>query len=191
MNKKSDNDGTIKTNKPGADVPDGMNSVDRLPVTIHAQYIKDLSFENPNAPFPLQRAEGAPDIKVDFSMDAQKIELEGYEDTYEVLLYISVNAKKGGLTSFIVELEYGMAVSVNDVPEDKVHPLLLIEMPTYLFPYARQIVSDMTQAAGYMPFMLAPVNFKALYRQRFGGPQVNVHKRSDDSTNQEQSDAAE
>lgn len=163
---------------PGPDMPEGVASIDRLPVMIHGQYIKDLSFENPNAPMPLRKSDGPPAIDVDFSMDARKVDVPGYEDAYEVVLYVSVNAKKGDLTTFIAELEYGMMVTLQDVPADKVHPLLLIEMPNYMFPYVRQIISDMTQQAGYLPFYLTPVNFKALYRKRFGGPQVNRPQKS-------------
>lgn len=175
--KKTEADTDTNQQTPGPDMPDGMSSIDRLPVTIQAQYIKDLSFENPNAPMPLRKSEGQPGVAVDFSMDARKLEIEGFTDTYEVVLYVSVHARKGEATSFILELEYAMMVTLNDVPEDKVHPLLLIEMPHYLFPYVRQIVSDLTQQAGFMPFMLTPVNFKALYRKRFGGPQPAVHAR--------------
>lgn len=169
-----DASGADQTPSPGPDKPEGMQSIDRLPVTIQGQYIKDLSFENPNAPLPLRKVEGRPAIAVDFSMDAKKLDIEGFEDAYEVVLYVSVNASKGDLSSFVVELEYGMMVTLENVPEDKIHPLLLIEMPHYMFPYVRQIVSDLTQQAGFMPFMLSPVNFKALYRQRFGGPKVNA-----------------
>lgn len=168
---------TLAMTMPGPDMPENVGSVDRLPVTIHAQYIKDLSFENPNAPMPLRKGDGKPALDVDFMMDARKIEMEGYEDAYEVSLRVSANAKKGDLTTFIVELEYGMMVTLQDVPEDKIHPLLLIEMPGYLFPYVRQIISELTQQAGYMPFLLTPVNFKALYRKRFGGPQATAHGR--------------
>ena len=162
---------------PGPDMPENVGAVDRLPVTIHAQYIRDLSFENPNAPMPLRKADGKPTLDVDFAMDARKIEIDGFENSYEVLLKVTTNAKKGDMTTFIVELEYGMMVTLHDVPEDKVHPLLLIEMPAYLFPYARQIISDLTQQAGYLPFLLTPVNFKALYRSRFGGPKATNHGR--------------
>jgi preprotein translocase subunit SecB len=168
-----------KQTSPGPDMPDGMSSIDRMPITIHAQYIKDLSFENPNAPMPLRKSDGKSQINVDFSMDAQEVELEGLENTYEVTLFVNVHARKGDITSFLIELEYAMALSVHDVPEDKIHPLLLIEMPHYLFPFGRQIVSDLTQSAGFMPFMLAPVNFKALYRKRFGGPQVSAPEKQE------------
>lgn len=166
-----------QTDKPNA-LPDEGQMLDRLPVTIQSQYIKDLSFENPNAPMPLRNSEGKPAIGVDFAMDAKRLELDDFENSYEVSLYITVKASKGEITTFIAELEYCMMVTLNDVPEDKIHPLLLIEMPNYMFPFARQIIADLTQKAGYMPFLLSPVNFKALYRKQFGGPQPNVHERS-------------
>ena len=154
--------------------------IDRMPVTIHAQYIKDLSFENPNAPMPLTKSDGEPTMNVEFAMDAKKIEMEGYENSFEVSLHVEVEAKKGELTSFMIDLQYGMMLSIGKgVPEDRIHPLLLIEMPSYLFPYVRQIISEMTQQAGYLPLLLSPVNFKALYRQRFGGPQVTDHTGQD------------
>jgi len=177
--KKNDTSGEIPAT-PGPDMPEGVSSVDRLPVIIQSQYIKDLSFENPNSPMPLRKTEGAPAINVDFSMDARKVEVEGFENSYEVVLYVSVNAKKGDLTTFIVELEYGMMVTLQDVPADRVHPLLLIEMPNYMFPYVRQIVSELTQQAGYLPFLLSPVNFKALYRKRFGGPPAGKQAPSEE-----------
>lgn len=164
---------------PGPDMPDNASSIDRLPLVIHSQYIRDLSFENPNAPLPLRKSDGQPGIGVDFAMDARKVEVPGIEeDAYEVVLAVSAHARKGEMTTFIVEVEYGMLVTLQDVPEDKIHPLLLIEMPNYMFPYVRQIISDLTQGAGYVPFMLSPVNFKALYRKRFGGPEVKVHERT-------------
>lgn len=174
---KDDNKEELST--PGPDIPEGNANVDRLPVTIQSQYVRDLSFENPNAPMPMKKAEGKPNIDVDFAMDARKTEVPGYDNGYEVVLKVTAHAKKGTMTTFIIELEYGMMVTLDNVPEDKVHPLLLIEMPNYMFPYVRQIVSDLSQKAGYMPFMLTPVNFKALYRKRFGGPSVTEHKREE------------
>lgn len=173
MAKKKNENSENAIGTPGPDMPENTGSIDRLPVTIHTQYIKDLSFENPNAPTPLRAMDGKPTLDVDFAMDAQKIEMPDFKDTYEVVLSVAVHARKGATTTFMIELQYGMAVSLTDVPQDKIHPLLLIEMPSYMFPYVRQIVSDLTAHAGYMPFYLTPVNFKALYRKRFGGPQVN------------------
>ena len=169
MAKKDDTvkkDEVFAAKTPPPDLPEDAGSIDRLPVVIHAQYIRDLSFENPNAPMPLKKADGEPNINID-----------GFSNAYEVVLNVTAKATKGEMVTFIVEIEYGMMVTVDDVPEDKIHPLLLIEMPNYMFPYVRQIVSDVTQKAGYMPLLLAPVNFKALYRKRFGGPAVTQHER--------------
>lgn len=173
---------TVLPDTPGPDMPDNVKSVDRLPVTIHAQYIRDLSFENPNAPMPLRKSDGDPFIDVDFSMDARKIEIKDYDDAFEVVMLVSIRAKKGEITTFICELEYGIMVTLHDVPSEKAHPLLLIEMPNYMFPYVRQIISDLTQQAGYMPFYLSPVNFKALYRKRFGGPKVSAPAEKETQT---------
>lgn len=180
MAKKDDTvkkDEVFAAKTPPPDMPDDVGAIDRLPVVIHAQYIRDLSFENPNAPMPLKKAEGEPNISIEFGMDARKVEVDGFSNSYEVVLNVTAKATKGEMVTFIVEIEYGMMVTVDDVPEDKIHPLLLIEMPNYMFPYVRQIVSDVTQKAGYMPLLLAPVNFKALYRKRFGGPSVQQHER--------------
>lgn len=163
--------------KPSPDIPEDVGSIDRLPVLIQSQYLRDLSFENPNGAMPVKDIKGEPNMNIEFGMDARKIDIEGVDNSYEVILNVTATATKGETTTFIIEVEYGMHVVVEDVPEDKIHPLLLIEMPHYMFPYIRHIVSDTTQRAGFMPLMLAPVNFKALYRKRFGGPQARQHER--------------
>ncbi len=175
--------------EPGPDNPEGMSSIDRLPLMIHSQYIKDLSFENPNAPLPLQKAAGKPRVDVDLAMDAKKLEMEGYEDAYEVVLHVNLKVVRGTVVTFVAELEYGMMVTLDQVPEEKIHPLLLIEMPTYMFPYVREIIANITQKAGFYPFMMAPVNFKALYRKRFGGPRPAVTTRDAPAEDAEKSKA--
>ncbi len=137
------------------------------PVVIHAQYIKDLSFENPNAPGVFSDA-GKPVMDANFSMDAKKLDVKEHENLYEVSLGIHVVAKRADVVAFIAEIEYGVMVSLGDVPEAQHHPLLLIEMPKYAFPFVRQIVANLTQQAGYMPLLLSPVNFKNFYMQQFG-----------------------
>lgn len=143
----------------------------RLPVMIHGQYLKDLSFENPNAPQILRGGQGKPVMDVNFSMEARNIDpIEGNDRLYEVTLGVEATAKRGERTAFICEVQYAVLVSVGqDVPEDQIHPLLLIEMPRFAFPFVRQIVADMTQSAGFMPLLMAPVDFRAFYVQRFGG----------------------
>lgn len=145
------------------DMPGGAN----LPIIIHAQYIKDMSFENPNTPDSLKGSGKAPDMDVNIGMDARKIKDDNMPHLYEVALNVRAEATSEGKTVFLAELQYGMTVSLNDVPEDQHHPLLLIEIPRMAFPYARQILSDMTIQGGYPPLLLNPVDFQALYMDRF------------------------
>ena len=150
---------------------ESLRPAQKLPVVVHAQYLKDLSFENPNAPRTLRPAkESKPTMEINFSMDAQNTDSMGpeIENAYEVTLGVRAIAKKDGMVAFIVEIEYGLIVSLEGVPEDKVHPMLLIEMPRYIFPFVRQMIANVTQQGGYIPLMLAPVDFRAFYMQRFG-----------------------
>ncbi len=139
-----------------------------LPVTIHAQYIRDLSFENPDAPNSMRAGLPVPEMDVNIGMDARAIEDENIKNLYEVALTVVATAKRGEDTVFIAELMYGVTVSVGDVvPEDQHHPLLLIEIPRFSFPFARQILATLTSQGGYPPLLLNPVDFQALYMDRF------------------------
>ena len=139
-----------------------------LPVTIHTQYVRDISFENPNAPNSLRAGLGMPEMDVSISMDARPLQDENIPNLYEVGLSISAKAKRGEDVVFIAEIIYGVTVSIEDsVPEDVHHPLLLIEIPKYAFPFARYMLSTLTQQGGYPPLLLNPVDFQALYMQRF------------------------
>jgi len=142
----------------------------RFPLVIHGQYIKDLSFENPMAPHSLRGTGGPPELEVNFSMDAQKITFEDKQDvdTYEVTLGIQAVARRADKIAYIAEIEYATTCSAHDVPEENLHPMLLIEMPRMMFPFVRQLLASITQQAGFMPVMLAPVDFRAMYMQRYG-----------------------
>ncbi len=140
-----------------------------MPVTIHAQYVRDLSFENPNAPESLRSNKAAPEMDINIGMDARKIEDGEIENLFEVVLNIRAAALRGEDPVFIAELQYGVTVSIaKGVPEDNFHPLLLIEIPRLAFPFVRQIMSDVTIQGGYPPLLLNPVDFHALYMNRFG-----------------------
>lgn len=140
-----------------------------MPVTIHAQYVRDLSFENPSAPEALRAGQTPPEMDINIGMDARKIEDDGIKNLYEVVLNVRAVANRGNDPVFIAELQYGVTVSIgDDVPEDNHHPLLLIEMPRMAFPFVRQIISDVTVQGGYPPLLLNPVDFHALYMNRFG-----------------------
>lgn len=140
-----------------------------MPYTIHAQYVRDASFENPNAIDAMRPNLPVPEMDINIGMDARRIDGTNMENFYEVALNIRAEAKRGETTVFIAELQYGTAVSIEDgVPQDSHHPLLLIEVPRMIFPYARRIVSDLTVEGGYPPLLINPVDFQALYLQRFG-----------------------
>ncbi|HEY8190287.1 MAG TPA: protein-export chaperone SecB [Micavibrio sp.] len=139
-----------------------------LPLTIHAQYIRDASFENPNVPHILKADAGRPDMKMNISMNLQEIDDKDFPGMYEVALRLRTTAKRGEKTAFIAEVDYAASVTVGkDVPEETIHPLLMIEVPRLLFPFARQVLVDLTQGGGFPPVLIAPVDFQGLYLQRF------------------------
>lgn len=150
-----------------AQAPENITAKD-MPVTIHTQYVRDISFENPNAPESLRGGQGAPEMDVNIAMDARKLEDEQFKNLYEVVLVITATAKRSENIVFIAELVYGVTVSIDEaVPEEQHHPILLIEVPRHSFPFARQVMANLTSQGGYPPLLLNPVDFQALYMQRF------------------------
>ncbi len=144
------------------------DTVRNLPLTVHAQYIKDVSFENPNAPHSLKLSAGKPEMSMNINVGLQEISDESIPGLFEVSLRIRASAKRADKTAFIAEVEYAAGVTLGaEVPEDAKHPLLMIEVPRLLFPYARQMISDLSQQGGYPALMVAPVDFQALYLQKF------------------------
>jgi preprotein translocase subunit SecB len=129
---------------------------------IIAQYVKDLSFENPKAPDSL-RVDGKPAIDLGVEMNAQ-----GRKDgLFEVDLRLTVKASTEAMTVFNVELLYGGLFALQGVAEQDIEPLLLIECPRYLFPFAREIIARATSDGGfYPPFMLDPIDFAGIYVAR-------------------------
>lgn len=139
-----------------------------MPITIHTQYVRDISFENPNAPDALRANLGAPEMNVNIGMDARALKDDNIPNLYEVALRVSATAKRGESAVFLAEIVYSVVVSIDAiVPEDQHHPILLIEIPRHAFPYARQILSTLTSQGGYPPLLLNPVDFQALYVERF------------------------
>lgn len=139
------------------------------PVRIVGQYIKDFSFEVPGAPdIYAQLQTQSPEIPIALDVAARNIA----GTTFEVSLTIHLEAALPERKAFILELTYCAAVEVNRqvVPEEHVHPLLMIEIPRQMFPFARQIVADVTNHGGFPPLMLQMVDFGLLYRQKFGTP---------------------
>ncbi|CAN5117842.1 protein-export chaperone SecB [soil metagenome] len=143
---------------------------------ILAQYVRDLSFENPKAPESL-RIEGKPAIDMGVELNAQ-----GRPDNlFEVDMKLSIKATSDQGTVFNVELLYGGLFQLNNVAPQDVEPLLLIECPRYLFPFAREIIARATADGGfYPPFMMDPIDFVAIYLSR----QQQLAANSDAGTGQ-------
>jgi len=131
---------------------------------ILGQYVRDLSFENVVMQKGLMASDMQPDVQVTVSLDARK---RSAENTYEVISKFKVVSKNkaNGDTLFLLELDYGGIFLVDGVPEDQLHPFLLIECPRMVFPFIRRIISDVTRDGGFPPLNVDNVDFLQLYRQ--------------------------
>ena len=127
-------------------------------VSILAQYIKDLSVENPSAPQVFQW-QVQPNIEVEFNINVDKIA----DDVHEIILKIEVSARSENGVHFIVDLSYGGLFGIRGMPEDALAPILLVEAPRLIFPFARQIVADAVTNAGFPPLLLDPIDFAGAY----------------------------
>jgi preprotein translocase subunit SecB len=127
-----------------------------------AQFIRDLSFENPRAPDSLRTTPAQPQIELNVEMNA-RARPDGF---YEVDLKLTAKAQKDGQAQFQVELLYGGLFQITGLPEADLEPVLLIECPRYLFPFARRVIADLTIDGGFPPFMLDPIDFAAVYMAR-------------------------
>lgn len=141
-----------------------------LPVVLHAQYVKDLSFENPHAVDMLRPGLSAPEMDLSVDIETRQIEEREKSVVHEVLLKIHVTAARAEKTVFITEVVYGSIVSLQkDVPAARAHAILFVDVPQLMFPFARHVIAMSTQSGGYPPLMLNPVDFRALYLARFAG----------------------
>lgn len=131
-------------------------------ISINGQYIKDLSFENPQAPKIFIEKNVTPKIDVSIDINATKLQ----NDVFEVELNIGANAKNAEDTIFIAELVYAGIFTIKDVKETLIEEILFIQCPTLIFPFARRIISDTTRDAGFPPLMLNPINFEVMYKKR-------------------------
>lgn len=143
-------------------------AVQNLPIVVHAQYVKDLSFENPNAPGSLRGGAGAPEMDVSVNLSVRNIESDNAKAMFEVVTQLRVRALRGENAMFLVDLDYAMVVSIDGVPDDHRHPVLLIEVPKLSFPFVRQILAGVVSDGGFPPLYLTPVDFGALYMERYG-----------------------
>lgn len=143
-------------------------------LNILAQYTKDLSFENPGAPMSLRPREKAPAININVNVNANPIA----ESDFDVVLTLNAKATDGDDVLFNVELLYGGVFRIQGVPQEHVLPLLFIECPRLLFPYARQIISDATRNGGFPPLMVDPIDFAQMFQQRMAEEQAKAAVKS-------------
>ncbi|HSK38609.1 MAG TPA: protein-export chaperone SecB [Arenibaculum sp.] len=138
------------------------NRPNALPIAINAQYVKDLSFESPNAPQALLPNQPQPQVAVSVDVRPQQLA----DNVYEVALNLRAEATAGDRTYFIVELTYGGLFTLQGVPKEHLSPVLMIEAPRLLFPFARAIVAEATRDGGFPPLMINPIDFAELFRRQ-------------------------
>lgn len=144
-----------------------------MPFVINGQYIKDLSFENPNPLKTLVESKENPAINVSIDVQAQPVA----DKSYEVTLQVHADAKKEDICMFIIELTYAGIFTIEETDKQKVHSTLLIKCPQMLFPYARSIVANTTREGGFPPLSLSPIDFAQLYKEQHpNGPKSSATK---------------
>ena len=145
-----------------SDIENGADPNAQNGIRILAQYIRDLSFENPHAPESLRQTDARPEIDLGVEMNAR-----GRPDgLFEVELKLNARAVRENDTVFHAELLYAGLFQITGVTEQDLEPVLMIECPRYLFPFARRIIADLTAEGGFPPFMLEPIDFAGIYASR-------------------------
>jgi preprotein translocase subunit SecB len=132
---------------------------------VNMQYVKDLSFENPNSPKSLLQIKDNPEINFQVDLNAQKLN----EDNYEVSLNLTAKAHSKDDKEFIIfitELVYAGLFTLKNIPQEKIEEVLLIQCPHILFPFARRIIADTTRDGGFPPLMMEPIDFASLYMNK-------------------------
>ncbi|MHB9878935.1 protein-export chaperone SecB [Pacificimonas sp. ICDLI1SI03] len=132
----------------------------QIAINILAQYVKDLSFENPNAPKSLQTGQPQPNIDLQVNVSVNQ---QSQDNVYEVVLNLTGKATAGEDTAFIAELAYGGLFALQNVPQEHLQLFLIVEAPRMIFPFARRIFADAVRDGGFPPLMLDPIDFAQLY----------------------------
>ena len=137
------------------------SSQQAVSIAINAQFVKDISFEAPHVPQIFTELKSNPEINVSVDVQAGRIQ----DTTYQVSLKIKTEAKVQDKVAFLCEVEYGCIANVQ-VSAEHIEPVLLIEIPRLLFPFARNIIADLTRESGFPPLMINPIDFVGLYNRR-------------------------
>jgi preprotein translocase subunit SecB len=146
----------------GASAQDVNPQQSQAQLNVLGQYIKDFSFENPNAPRSLTPTETQPAINIQINVGVQQLA----PTDYEVSLKLEGKAESEGNVLFAFDLTYAGVFRVQNVPQQTLQPLVMIECPRLLFPFAREIVATAVRNGGFPPLLLDPVDFVSLYQQR-------------------------
>ncbi|MCW2308670.1 protein-export chaperone SecB [Rhodobium gokarnense] len=151
---------TNSQNGDGAAAAGAANAQNAPGMNILGQYVKDFSFENPNAPRSLAPRENSPAINIQVNVNANPLS----DNEFEVSLVMNAKGGTDDDLMFNVELTYCGVFRIQNVPQEHLHPFVLIECPRMLFPFARQIVAEAVRAGGFPPLMIDPIDFAALYQ---------------------------
>jgi preprotein translocase subunit SecB len=143
----------------GANAPDAAAAPPSM--SVKAQYLKDLSFESPNAPTSFGDTGEQPNFDVDVNVNAAALG----DDNFEVELSVAARASRGDQVAFVVEATYAGLFQILNVPQQQIEPIMLIECPRLLFPFMRQVVADATRNGNFPPLMLEPIDFFAIYQR--------------------------
>lgn len=139
------------------------NNNKQYPFYIHDQYIKDLSFENPNVLLKYSDIKKQPEVSVNVETNVSKVQ----DNTYETTLKTVINSKIEDKPMFIIDITYGALVTIDkQVSEENLETILLVHVPFLMFPYLRYIISDLTKNGGYPPLLIEPIDFANLYLQK-------------------------
>ena len=161
-----------------AAAPNGATQPPQVKMNVLAQFIRDMSFENIVAQKGIT-GEAVPEISVQVNLDAKN---RPVENQYEVIIKtaISSKTKDKGEDMFLLEIEYAGIFAIENIPEDQLHPYLMIECPRMLFPFLRRIVGDVTRDGGFPPLNLETIDFMQLYRQEI---QRRLQQRENEKVN--------
>jgi preprotein translocase subunit SecB len=146
----------------GADSAPATSPAGPQQLILNAQYIKDLSFENPRAPQSLIQQTAQPDVEINVDVKANSLGPE----VFEVVLTINATARSQGETIFLVELAYGSVVTIKNATAELLPMLVLVETPRIVFPFARAVIANATRDGGFPPLMINPIDFAELLRRQ-------------------------
>ncbi len=154
------------------------HNLQQATIMINAQFVKDISFEAPHVPHIFTQIKTNPEINVSVNVDASRVE----ESTFQVGLKIKAEAKVEEKIAFLCEIDYACIVQVK-APQEHIEPILLIEIPRLLFPFARNILADLTRESGFPPLMINPIDFVGLYQKRKQEQQEQQNQQENQTIN--------